>query len=78
MKLFLLVWECEEYAEEAEWYHFVAEKAPEYDEQLVLATKFMQEFNGDDTEDDFNISNIWLNEVSSVEGYKVTLTKEGK
>jgi hypothetical protein len=78
MHLYLLVWECEEYAEEAEWLHFVSDKdVIEYDDQIIMATKFMQEQNGDGANDDtFNITNIWLNSVTSVEGYKVSLERE--
>lgn len=76
MTLYLLVWECEEYAEEAEWLHFVSDKDTiEYDEQIKIATKFMQ---GEADQDEYHITNIWLNSVTSVDGYDINLTKKEK
>jgi hypothetical protein len=77
--LYLLVWECEEYATEAEWMHFVSDKPViEYEEQIKIAQKFMQGQRWDDDSDEvFDIENIWLNAVTTVDGYTVTLNKEG-
>lgn len=72
MHLYLLVWECEEYAMEAEWLHFVSDKRPENREQVQMAKDFM---NGEAEPEDWNITNYWLNEVTSVDGYKISLEK---
>lgn len=76
MILYLLVWECEEYAMEAEWTHFVSDKEViSYEEQLAIAKKFM-----DDPDDpqDWDIENIWLNSVTEIDGYTIKLEKAGK
>lgn len=77
MFLYLLVWECEEYASEAEWTHFVSDKEViEYEEQIKIATEFMRG-NESDPEDneEYTFENIWLNAVTQVDNYKVNLER---
>ena len=70
--LYLLVWECEEYASEAEWTHFVSDKEViEYEEQIKIATDFMNDNNEEPEE--FEIENIWLNAITMIDGHPITI-----
>ena len=71
--LYLLTWEFGDVDRECEWTHFVSDKEViDYSEQLKIVKEFMEE-NHEESPEDYDIENVWLNSVTQIDGYKITV-----
>lgn len=75
MKLYLIVWEFEQWDRECEWTHVILTEYPAPVQIIDVINKFMLE-NHEESPNEFEVSNYWCSTIDMVDGYKINVTKD--